>query len=267
MSKLIWDAVGERTYETGVDHGILFVVDNDSYGAGEVWNGISNVTESPSGAEATAIWADNIKYLNLYSAEEYGLTIEAYTYPDKFKECNGMASVGTGVNIGQQARKSFGFAYRTRIGTDLDESAGEKIHLVYGCRAGTTEVSHGTVNDSPEAAQFSWEVTTTPVPVEGFRPTSNVEIDSTLVDETKYNSFLAILEGTDDTYTKLATEPANWATNYTNYYTKNQDGTYSKVPAGEGAPTFEANKYYSKTAGTDSRLPSIEEVMAHFAEG
>lgn len=266
MSKLIWDAVGERTYETGVDHGILFVNEDGTYGAGEVWNGLSNVTESPSGAEATAIWADNIKYLNLYSAEEYGLTIEAYTFPDKFKECNGMASLSTGVNIGQQTRKSFAFAYRTRIGNDLNESAGEKIHIAYGCRAGTTEVSHGTVNDSPEAAQFSWEVTTTPVPVEGFQPTSNVEIDSTLVDETKYNQLLAILEGTDDTYTKTTSQPADWSTNYTDYYTKSGD-TYTPVPEGSGAPTWAADTYYSKTEGTASRLPSIAEIQTLFSAG
>lgn len=264
--KLIWDAVGERTYETGVDHGILFVNEDGTYGPGEVWNGLSNVTESPSGAEATAIWADNIKYLNLYSAEEYGLTIEAYTFPDKFKECNGMASLTPGVNIGQQTRKSFAFAYRTRVGNDLSENAGEKIHIAYGCRAGTTEVSHGTVNDSPEAAQFSWEVTTTPVPVEGFQPTSNVEIDSTLVDSTKYAQLLAILEGEEDTYTVLDSEPADWSTDYTSYYTKNASGEYVAV-TGETAPTFAADTYYSKTAGADSRIPSIAEIQKLFAVG
>lgn len=263
MAKLIWDAVGERTYETGVDHGILFVNEEGAYGNGEVWNGLSNVTESPSGAEATAIWADNIKYLNLYSAEEYGLTIEAYTFPDKFKECNGMASLGTGVNIGQQTRKSFAFAYRTRIGNDLNESAGEKIHIAYGCRAGTTEVSHGTVNDSPEAAQFSWEVTTTPVPVKGFQPTSNVEIDSTLVDETKYNQLLAILEGTDDTYTLLETEPTDFTTDYSKYY-KKVNGEYVALASAE---TFEADTYYSKTAGTPSTLPTIAQIQEIFSAG
>lgn len=267
MAKLIWDAVGERTYETGIDHGILFLMEDKQYGKGCVWNGISSVTESPSGAEATAIWADNIKYLNLYSAEEYGLTIEAYTYPDEFKECNGEAAIATGVVIGQQARKAFAFAYRTRIGNDLDESYGEKIHIAYGCRAGTTEVAHSTVNDSPEAGQFSWEVTTTPVPVEGFRPTSNVEIDSTLVNETKYNQLLAILEGTEDTYTLLASEPADWSTNFTDYYTKNAStGEYEAV-TGETAPTFATDTYYSKTAGADSRLPSIDEIMDLFSEG
>ena len=266
MSKLVWDAVGERRYETGVDHGILFLNEDGAYGNGVVWNGLSNVTESPSGAEATAIWADNIKYLNLYSAEEYGLTIEAFTYPDEFKECNGMANLATGVNIGQQARKSFALAYRTRIGTDLDEDAGEKIHIVYGCRAGTTQVSHATVNDSPEASQLSWEITTTPVPVEGFRPTSNVEIDSTLVNETKYKQLLAILEGTDDSYTKTTSEPADWSTNYTDYYTKSGD-TYTPVPEGSGAPTWAADTYYSKTDGVASRLPSIEEIQSIFSAG
>ncbi len=267
MSKLIWDAVGERNYETGVDHGILFVNDGTGYGAGVVWNGLSNVTESPSGAEATAIWADNIKYLNLYSAEEYGLTIEAYTYPDEFSECNGITALSDGVRIGQQTRKSFAFAYRTRIGNDVNEAAGEKIHIVYGCRAGTTEISHATVNDNPEAAQFSWEITTTPVPVEGFQPTSNVEVDSTKVDETKYKRLLAILEGTEDTYTLLESEPEDWATNYTSYYTKDATtGAYSPV-TGETAPTFAADTYYSKTEGTTSRLPSIPEIQGIFSAG
>jgi hypothetical protein len=266
MSKLIWDAVGQREYETGVDHGILWVQDDGEYGDGVAWNGITGVTESPSGAEANAIWADNIKYLNLYSAEEYGLTIEAYSFPDEFKECNGMASLSAGVNIGQQARKVFAFAYRTRIGTDLDESFGEKLHIAYGCRAGTTEVSHSTVNDSPEAAQFSWEVTTTPVPVEGFRPTSNIEIDSTMVDKAKYNQLIAMIEGEEDTYTVLSTEPEDWATNYTSYYTKNAAGDYIAV-TGDSAPTFAADTYYSKTVGAGSKLPTIDFIKKLFAAG
>ena len=267
MAKLLWDQIGERTYETGVDHGILFVQNAGTYGNGVAWNGLTTVTESPSGAEASAIYADNIKYLNLYSAEEFGCTIESYTYPDEFGVCDGSADIATGVSIGQQERKSFGFAYRTRLGNDTDgDSYGEKIHLIYGCRASTTQKGYSTVNDSPEAINFSWEVTTTPVPVEGFKPTANVIIDSTKTDETKYNQLLAILEGTDDTYTKTTSQPADWSTNYTDYYTKSGD-TYTKVPEGSGAPTWAADTYYSKTAGVASRLPLPAEIIELFGEG
>ena len=268
MSKLTWDQIGERIYETGVDHGILFVVEDGVYGTGVAWNGLSNVTESPSGAEATAIWADNIKYLNLYSAEEFGATIEAYTYPDEFMECDGSREIASGVTIGQQERKSFGFAYRTKIGNDTDgEAHGYKLHLIYGCRASTSERAYATINDSPEAIQFSWELTTTPVPVEGYKPTADIIIDSTKTDPAKLTRIVGIIEGTADTYTKLTSEPDDWATNYTDYYTKNQDGTYSKVPTGESAPTFATDTYYSMTPGTDSRLPLPAEVIEIMAAG
>ena len=267
MSKLIWDQIGERIYETGVDHGILFVVENGEYGTGVAWNGLSNVTESPSGAEATAIWADNIKYLNLYSAEEFGATIEAYTYPDEFMECDGSREVASGVTIGQQERKSFGFAYRTKIGNDTDgESYGYKLHLIYGCRASTSERAYATINDSPEAIQFSWELTTTPVPVDGYKPTADIIIDSTKTDPTKLARIVGIIEGTADTYTLLTTEPDDWATNYTDYYTKTAGNSYVKV-TGETAPTFATDTYYSKTPGTDSRLPLPEEVIDIMAAG
>lgn len=267
MAKLLWDQIGEKIYETGVDHGILFVNKSGSYGEGVAWNGLTAVTESPSGAEASPIYADNIKYLNLYSAEEFGCTIEAYTYPDEFGVCDGSADIATGVSIGQQERKSFGFAYRTRLGNDTEgDSYGEKIHLIYGCRASTTQKGYSTVNDSPEAINFSWEVTTTPVPVTGFRPTANVIIDSTKTDETKYKKLIAILEGTDDTYTELETVPEDWSTNYTNYYTKDGTGKYVAV-TGEVAPTFSEGEYYSKTAGAASRLPFPEEIMDLMAAG
>ena len=267
MAKLLWDQSGERLYETGVDHGILFVQNAGVYGNGVAWNGLTTVTESPSGAEATAIYADNIKYLNLYSAEEFGATIEAYMYPDEFAECDGSANIATGVAIGQQQRKSFGFAYRTRLGNDTDgDSYGEKLHIIYGCRCSPTEKGYSTVNDSPEAITFSWEVTTTPITVEGYKPTANVIIDSTKADETKYNRLLAILEGTDDTYTKTTSEPADWSTNYTDYYTKSGD-TYTKVPEGSGAPTWAEDTYYSKTEGAASRLPLPKEIMEIFSEG
>lgn len=265
MAKLLWDQNGERTYETGVDHGILFVQESGTYGEGVAWNGLTTVTESPSGAEASAIYADNIKYLNLYSAEEFGATIEAYTYPDEFGVCDGSADIATGVSIGQQERKSFGFAYRTRLGNDTDgDSYGEKIHLLYGCRASTTQKGYSTVNDSPEAINFSWEITTTPVPVEGFRPTANVIIDSTKTDETKYKKLLAIIEGSDDTYTLLESEPEDFSTNYSSYYKKNAQGKYVAL---ESAETFAADTYYSKTAGTASRLPLPKEIIDLFGEG
>ena len=267
MAKLLWDQIGEKFYETGVDHGILFVNDGGSYGEGVAWNGLTAVTESPSGAEASPIYADNIKYLNLYSAEEFGCTIEAYTYPDEFGVCDGSADIAKGVSIGQQERKSFGFAYRTRLGNDSEgDSYGEKIHLIYGCRASTTQKGYSTVNDSPEAINFSWEVTTTPVPVKGFRPTANVIIDSTKTDSEKYNTLISIIEGTDDTYTKLKTAPEDWATNYANYYTKDGTGKYVAV-TGDVAPTFSEGEYYSKTAGAASRLPLPEEIMDLMAAG
>lgn len=191
MSKLIWDAVGERYYETGVKNGVLYVMDAGKYGAGVAWNGLTAVTESPSGAEATPLYADDTKYLNLISNEEFGGTIEAYMYPPEFAACNGEAELTAGVTIGQQARKSFGFCYRTVIGNDVDENAhGYKLHLVYNAKAAVSEKAYATINDSPEAITFSWEFTTTPVEVAGFKPTSIVTIDSTKVAAEK----LALLE-------------------------------------------------------------------------
>lgn len=200
---LKWDAVGEHFYETGVDHGVLFPMNSDgqTYGAGVAWNGLTAVTESPSGAEVSAIYADNIKYLNLMSAEDFAATIEAYTYPDEFAECDGSASLGTGVKIGQQARKAFGFSYRTKVGNDLNPELGYKIHIVYGATAAPSERAYETVNDSPEAITFSWEVSTIPVEVSGKKPTAHVEIDSTKFDTTDLQTKLALIEaalyGTD----------------------------------------------------------------------
>ena len=192
MAKLIWDKTGERLYETGVKNGVLYTVDGEGkYSKGVPWNGLTAVTESPSGAEATALYADDIKYLNLMSAEEFGCTIEAYTYPVEFEACNGEAELAPGVKIGQQKRATFGFSYRTAIGNDVDGSDyGYKIHIVYGCLASPSEKAYATINDSPEAITFSWEVTTTPVSVEGFKPTAHLEIDSTKIDAEK----LALLE-------------------------------------------------------------------------
>lgn len=199
MSKLVWDADSKRLYETGVDHGVLYVKNTDgTYPKGVAWNGLTAVTESPSGAEATPLYADNIKYLNLRSAEEFGATIEAYTYPDEFGVCDGSAELAKGVQIGQQARKMFGLSYRTKVGNDTDgEDYGYKLHLIYGCDAAPSERGYQTINDSPSAITFSWTVSTTPVNVEGFKPTASLTIDSTKVDSTKLKALEDILYGSD----------------------------------------------------------------------
>ena len=205
---LVWDQTGDRYYETGVEKGVLFVYDsaNSTYGNGVAWNGLTNVSEKPSGAEATALYADNIKYLNLISTEEFGCTIEAYTYPDEFAQCDGSASIATGVTIGQQKRKTFAFSYQTRIGNDVDGAdKGYKIHIVYGCMAAPTEKGYATINDSPEAITFSWEVTTTPVDVTGFKPTACVTIDSTKADPTKLETLKAYLYGSSNNNSTLPT--------------------------------------------------------------
>lgn len=200
MSKLTWDQTGERLYETGVSKGVLYPqTTGGAYGAGVAWNGLTAVTESPSGAEATPLYADDIKYLNLMSAEEFGATIEAYTYPDEFAQCDGSASIAAGVTIGQQARKAFGLCYRTVLGNDVDNNDhGYKIHIIYGALAAPSEKAYATINDSPEAITFSWEVTTTPVSVTGFKPTACVTIDSTKVDKSKLEALEAMLYGSED---------------------------------------------------------------------
>lgn len=197
MAKLTWDDTGNRLYETGVKQGVLYpVADNGGYGTGVAWNGLTAVTESPSGAEPTALYADDIKYLELMSNEEFGATIEAYTYPDEFAECDGSAELTEGVKIGQQPRKAFGLCYRTTLGNDVKgNDYGYKLHLVYGCKAAPSEKAYATINDSPEAITFSWEVTTTPVSVTGHKPTAHLEIDSTKVDPAKLAALEAILYG------------------------------------------------------------------------
>ena len=197
MSKITWDATGDRLYETGVDRGVLYPINIEgNYTPGVAWNGLTGVTESPSGAEATALYADNIKYLSLYSAEEFGATIEAYTYPKEFESCDGSAELGEGVVIGQQTRKVFGLCYRTLVGNDVDaQDHGYKLHLIYGCMASPSEKGYQSVNDSPEAITFSWEVTTTPVNVAGFKPTATLIIDSTKIKEDKLKKIEDILYG------------------------------------------------------------------------
>lgn len=197
---LVWDKPTEHIYETGVDRGALYLQsESGEYENGVVWNGLTTITESPSGAEATAIYADNVKYLNLFSAEEFGATIEAYTYPDEFAECDGSAEVVTGAIIGQQPRKTFGLAYRTKVGNDvMGDAFGYKIHLIYGCKASPSERAYTTINDSPEAINFSWEVKTTPVNVGNNNSTSNIVIDSTKVNDVKKMAKLeAVLFGVD----------------------------------------------------------------------
>ena len=199
MAKLVWDESGKRVYETGVRNGVLYVQgENGQYENGVAWNGLTAVTESPSGAEPTALYADDIKYLELFSAEEFGATIEAYTYPEEFEACDGSASLGKGVTIGQQDRKAFGLCYRTVVGNDVKGNEhGYKIHLVYGAKAKPSEKAYATVNDSPEAVTFSWEVTTTPVNVAGFKPTASVTIDSTKIEAGKLKAIEDKLYGTE----------------------------------------------------------------------
>lgn len=204
MSKIVWDQTGERLYETGVNHGVLYIPTSGVYSKGVAWNGLTAVTESPSGAEATALYADDIKYLNLMSTEEFACTIEAYTYPDEFAECDGSASLVAGVNIGQQPRKTFGLCYRTTIGNDTESNAhGYKLHMVYGCLAAPSEKAYATINDSPEAITFSWEVSTTPVNVTGHKPTALLTIDSTKADPTKLAALEKILYGDTDAEPRL----------------------------------------------------------------
>lgn len=204
MSKLVWDQTGERFYETGVKQGVLYVQDKGAYPKGVAWNGLTAVTESPSGAEATPLYADDIKYLNLMSAEEFGATIEAYTYPDEFMECDGSAALADGVFIGQQSRKTFGLCYRTVLGNDQENNDyGYKLHLIYGALAAPSEKAYATINDSPEAITFSWELTTTPVTVTGHKPTATVVIDSTKVEAEKMAALEAVLYGSESEEARL----------------------------------------------------------------
>ena len=205
MAKIVWDESGKRTYETGVRKGVLYLQDTQgAYTKGVAWNGLTAVTESPSGAEPTALYADDIKYLELFSAEEFGATIEAYTYPAEFEKCDGSASLGTGVTIGQQDRATFGLCYRTVLGNDVKGSEfGYKLHLIYGAKAKPSEKGYQTINDSPEAITFSWEISTTPVNVSGFKPTACVTIDSSKIEPDKLTQIETLLYGGDSTEAKL----------------------------------------------------------------
>lgn len=205
MSKIEWDKTGERLYETGVKKGVLYPQDKQgTYPKGVAWNGLTSITESPSGAEPTALYADDMKYLNLLSAEEFGATVEAYMYPDEFGECDGSAEIAKGVSIGQQPRKAFGLSYVTTVGNDTEmNDHGYKLHIIYGALAAPTEKGYSTINDSPEAITFSWELSTTPVAVTGHKPTASLTIDSTKVDTAKLAALEKILYGDTDTEARL----------------------------------------------------------------
>ena len=207
MAKLVWDKAGERLYETGVNHGVLYPLNSfsNTYDSGVVWNGLTQVSESPDGAEATDLWADNIKYASLRSAETFGATIEAYTYPEEFAECDGSAISASGVYVGQQQRKKFGFCYRTEVGSDTvsDTTNSYKLHLVYGCTASPSDKSYETINDSPDAITFSWEIDTVPVEVTGLKPCSTIVIDSNKCDPTALSTLEDILYGSNDTTARL----------------------------------------------------------------
>ncbi len=204
MTKIVWDKAGERRYETGVDHGVLYTPDSTgAYNSGVPWNGLVSVTESPSGAESSKQYADNIVYVNLISAEEFGGTIEAFMSPLEFGQHDGTAAPKKGVYLGQQTRKPFGLAYRTKIGTDLDSNEGYKLHLVWGAQAAPSEKAYSTVNDSPEATMLSWEFSTTPVAVPGFKPTALLVIDSTAVAPADLAALELMLYGAPDAAPEL----------------------------------------------------------------
>lgn len=262
--KLVWDKTGERLYETGTKMGVVYPQGaGGTYPKGVPWNGLTGVTESPSGAEETALYANDSKYLGLMSNEEFGATIEAYTYPDEFAECDGSASIATGVTIGQQTRKSFGLCYRTILGNDVDSNEyGYKLHIIYGAKASPSEKGYATVNDSPDAITFSWELTTTPVTVVGFKPTANLTIDSTKVDELKLKALEDILYGSDPVV--LNSEPEDWSTNYANYLQKSGNEFIPVKDSSGSAPSWQADTYYS--AGDEPRLPLPDEIATLMAD-
>lgn len=263
MAKLAWDVLSTRTYETGVKKGVIYPVKEDgNYDKGVAWSGLTAYNESPSGADATALWADDIKYLELRSTEELGATIEAYTYPDEFALCDGTAELAPGITIGQQPRKKFGFVCQTTVGNDVQlDQYGYKLHILYGAMASPSEKSYQTINDSPDAITFSWELTTTPVEVAGHKPTANVTIDSTKLSasgKAKLKELEDILFGTDGTYTEFSGSSFAEGTTY-----------YEKLGTSYVATSDtekDADKtYYTATGGTDPRLPMPEEIAAIFA--
>lgn len=261
MPKLEWDKNKEHFFETGVEKGVLYKANaQGNYNVAESWNGLTSVTESPSGAEATALYADNIKYLNLFSAEEFGATVEAYTYPDGFAECDGSGILAEGVTIGQQQRKTFGLSYQTKVGNDEDGAdLGYKIHLIYGAKASPSEKAYQTINDSPEAITFSWELTTTPVNVAEFKPTANLIVDSTKVNADALKQLEAILYGVD------APEFSAEATYELGDYVSYQSKLYVCIIAVEEPGAWDATNW-SEVTNPGPRLPLPDEVATFFAE-
>ena len=269
MSKIVWDAVGEHKYETGVDHGVLYPMSaSGAYDNGVAWNGLTSVSESPSGAESNPQYADNIKYLDLFSAEEFGATIECFTYPKEWEECDGSVAPIEGLNIYQQSRKTFGLSYRTKIGNDITPDLGYKLHLIYNCKATPSERAYNTVNDSPEALSFSYEISTTPVDVAGYKPTSIMTIDSTkfVTDAAKARlaALEAILYGTDSTPGTPAVYEEDAASTFDvtkTYYIKSGD-TYSVFDIFEATTdsSFESDKIYYEKSG-DVYTPTADTVM------
>lgn len=262
--RLEWDKTGEHFYETGVDHGVVYPLANDgTMPSGYAWNGLSNVSESPSGAEATEIYADNIKYLNIISAEQFAATIEAYYYPPQFAVLDGTATPSKGVNIGQQSRGAFGFAYRSLLGNDVKgNDLGYKLHLLYGLTASPSEKGYSTVNDSPEAITFSWECKSTPVNVTGYKPTSLITIDSTIVLPERLKAFEDILYGTNGSFSYNTF--TGTAFDATETYYEQVGGSY--VVTTDTDP--DASKtYYTRTesGGTVGRMPLPDEVISFFA--
>ena len=278
MAKLVWDQAGERKYETGVDRGVLFVQNvNGTYGNGVAWNGLTGVTETPSGAEETKLYADNMKYLSLRSAEEFGGTIEAYTYPDEWQMCDGSANLATGVHVGQQARRAFGMSYRTVVGNDTAlTDFGYKLHLVYGATVSPSERAYATINDSPEAITFSWEFTTTPIEIPAevgdFKPTAILTVDTTELEDGKNNEALQSLEkmlyGDDSTvwYEEAADVTANnWSEKKSSLYTASGSGTITYTAVANDASYSSETTYYYKHTGLVAKLPSPSEVYDLFA--
>lgn len=259
MSKIVWDQVGEKIFETGVRNCVLYTMTSGSYDKGVAWNGITTITESPSGAETTSLYADDIKYANLVSAEELGATVEAYTYPAEFKACDGSADIATGVVIGQQDRKMFGLCYRTTVGNDTDgNSHGYKLHIIYGCTAAPSEKSYGTINDSPDAITFSWEIKTTPVNVTGHKPTAMIVIDSTKADPTKLAALEARLYGSDGVATYVEFEGDAFAVGVT-YYERTGAGTEQSPYV--YTPTQDTVYNSSKTYYTKEMVGALEPTL------
>lgn len=274
MIKLQWDEVGKHFYTNGVDHAVLYDYDaaNGTYHPGTAWSGITAINESPSGAEPNPQYADNIKYLNIVSAEEYALTIEAFYSPEEFDKCDG-TTVVNGVRYRQQSRKMFGLSYRTKIGSDANDDLGYVLHLVYGCKASPSEQNHETINESPEGATLSWEVNTTPISVNGdpsFKPLSVIEIDSTTVDADKLASFEEILYGKQGTISYSAASPVGTENPSTEGWYERSGSDPDYVYTLTSDTTVDSEKTYyikSETGGVEAMLPLPHQVKSHFAAG